>query len=52
MVPTSDQIGEPLLESQKIFSVPLEFLWCDELDGGIDNLEKATVSVRRMQTKR
>ena len=49
MVLTSDQIGE-LLENQTLLSVPLEFLWCDDLDGGIDNLEKATVSVRTVQT--
>jgi len=50
---TSDQIGELLLESQAILSVPFEFLWCDKLDGGINNLrEKTMVSVRRVQTER
>lgn len=47
MVRTSDQIRELLLESQAILRVPIELLWCDYLDGGINNLlEKTMVSER------
>jgi len=51
-VRTGDQIRELLLESQAILREPLEFLWCDYLDGGIDNLSEGTVvSVQGVRTE-
>lgn len=43
MVRTSDQIGELLLESQAIFREPIEFLWGNHLDGGINDLQEETM---------
>ena len=45
---TSDQIGELFLESQAILRVPLELLWCDKLDSGINNLGRKRRSVDRV----
>ena len=52
MTQTSNQIRELLLEGQTILREPIEFLWCDHLDGGINDLrEKAMVSEQRVKTE-
>jgi len=47
MVRTGDQIWELFLECQTILREPLELLWRDYLDGGINNLEIKRWSVDR-----